>query len=253
MTAPTTIVAVHGNGGGSTRFDRVAAHFPTTVDFVAIDLPGFNGVPVDPSLRDVAGYADRLAELIDEHRTSGPMVVLGHGIGGSIALDLASRRPDTMDALILHAPVGADLDTRLFPKLMSTKPVRELIRRMIAARPLRPLWRRLFFPIGAPRDDTDTFFEGYRTCGSFGQMFEIIHADWFAALEPVAGLPVTLLWGEHDRVLKSGQTEAIAAKAPHANRVIESGWDHFPMLEQPEEYARVIARLADDLVASTAS
>lgn len=246
------IIAVHGNGGGSTRFDRVSTSFPASIDFVAVDLPGFNGVPVDPSLRDVAGYADHLAELIDQHRETDPVVVLGHGIGGSIALDLASRRPDTMDGLILHAPVGADLDTRLFPKVMSTKPVRELIRRMIAARPLRPIWRRLFFPIGAPKADIDTFFEGYRTCASFGQMFEIIDADWFESLEPVRELPVTLLWGEHDRVLKSGQTDAIAAKAPDAERVIEPGWDHFPMLEQPEEYARVIAGLADDLVASTA-
>lgn len=253
MTDGLTIVAVHGNGGGSTRFERVAEHFDSSVQFIAIDLPGFNGVPVDPALTDVAGYADRLADLIDEHRGPAPVVVLGHGIGGSIALDLASRRPDTMDAMILHAPVGADLDTRLFPKLMSTKPMRELIRRMISARPLRPLWRRLFFPIGAPTTDIDTFFEGYRTCASFGQMFEIIHADWFTALQPVAELPVALLWGEHDRVLKSGQTDAIAAKTPTAERIIEPGWDHFPMLEQPEEYARVIARLADDLVATPSS
>jgi len=255
MSTPTTIIAVHGNGGGSTRFDRAAESFaalPTDVDFVAIDLPGFNGEPVDEALTDVAGYADRVASLIAEHRGERPVVVLGHGIGGSIALDLASRRPETMDGLILHAPVGADLDTRLFPKVMSTRPVREVVRRMIAARPLRPIWRRLFFPIGAPQPDIDTFFEGYRTCASFGQMFDIIDADWFSALAPITGLPVTLLWGEHDRVLESGHTDAIATKAPDAGRVIEPGWDHFPMLEQPEEYARVIARLADDLVAPPA-
>lgn len=245
------IVAVHGNGGGSTRFDRVGEHLADHVDFVAIDLPGFNGVPVDPALTDVAGYADRLADLIGQHRRSAPVVVLGHGIGGSIALDLASRRPDTMDGLLLHAPVGADLDTRLFPKIMSTRPVRELIRRMISARPLRPIWRKLFFPIGAPRSDTDVFFEGYRTCESFGQMFEIIDADWFDSLDPVTDLPVTLVWGEHDRVLKSGQTEAVTAKTPHATRVIQPGWDHFPMLEQPQEYADVIATLAADLAAES--
>jgi len=248
-----TIIAVHGNGGGSTRFDRVAEHFDAATRFVAIDLPGFNGVPVDPTLTDVAGYADHLAALIEEHRDGSPVVVLGHGIGGSIALDLASRRPESMDALLLHAPVGADLDTRLFPKIMSTKPVRELIRRMISVRVVRPVWRKLFFPIGAPKADTDTFFEGYRNCASFGQMFEIIDADWFTALDPVTTLPVTLLWGEHDRVLKSGQTEGIVAKAPAAERVIQPGWDHFPMLEQPEEYARVIAALAADLAASTRS
>ncbi len=267
-----TIVAVHGNGGGSTRFARVAEHLPDGVRFEAVDLPGFNGAPDDPTLRSVEAYADRLADLLDDAvggpggpggvdgpdgvaGSDGPdgsdrrPVVLGHGIGGSIALDLASRRPETMAGLILHAPVGADLDTRLFPRIMSTGPVRSLARRLIAARPLRPIWRRLFFPLGAPAADLDTFFDGYRTCEAFGRMFEIINVDWFTPLVPVAGLPTVLLWGENDRVLKSGQSAAIAAKVPAARTVIQDGWDHFPMLEQPEEYARVVAELATGLVA----
>ncbi|MEL6981944.1 MAG: alpha/beta hydrolase [Actinomycetota bacterium] len=256
-TSTVTIVAVHGNGGGSTRFARVADHLPDRVRFVAIDLPGFNGEPDDPNLRSVEGYADRLADLLGQLPDGGSdgagpgpaPVVLGHGIGGSIALDLASRRPETMAGLILHAPVGADLDRRLFPRIMSTAPVRSLVRRLIAARPLRPLWRRVFFPIGAPADDLDTFFEGYRTCEAFGRMFEIIDVEWFSGLDPVADLPAVLLWGENDRVLKSGQADAITSKAPHARTVIQDGWDHFPMLEQPEEYARVVADLATGLTA----
>ncbi len=248
----TAVVAVHGNGGGSTRFSSMAGLMPDTIDFHAVDLPGFNGVPLDPELDSVPAYADRLAELIDQVTARGrPSVVLGHGIGGSIALDLASRRPETMAGLILHAPVGADLDRRLFPRIMSTPPVREVVRRLIAARPPRPLWRRLFFPNGAPAAELDTFFDGYRTCDAFGLMFEIITVDWFTALEPVTGLPVVLLWGEHDRVLRSGQADAIATKAPEAQRLVQPGWDHFPMLEQPEEYARVVADLATGLVAES--
>ncbi|MEM9562864.1 MAG: alpha/beta hydrolase [Actinomycetota bacterium] len=262
-----TVVAVHGNGGGSTRFARVPDHLPDGVDFHAIDLPGFNGVPDDPSLRSVAAYADHLADLLDDIAGSGGRdadaaertphgdrdatrpVLLGHGIGGSIALDLASRRPQTVGGLLLHAPVGAHLDQRLFPRLMSTVPVRAAVRRLIAARPLRPIWRRAFFPIGAPAADLDTFFEGYRTCEAFGRMFEIIDVEWFDGLAPVEAVPTVLLWGENDRVLRSGQADAITAKAPDARTVIQPGWDHFPMLEQPEEYARVVADLATGLAA----
>ncbi len=255
-TRPIDVVAVHGNGGGSTRFALVPGHLPAEIRFHAIDLPGFNGAPDDPSLRSVAGYADRLADLLDEVLDPGSdaggrsrPVVLGHGIGGSIALDLASRRPESMGGLILHAPVGADLDRRLFPRIMSTGPVRGAVRRLIAARPLRPLWRRVFFPSGAPEADLDTFFDGYRTCEAFGRMFEIIDAEWFDGLAPMSGPPTVLLWGEHDRVLRSGQADAIGAKVPEATTVIQPGWDHFPMLEQPEEYARVVADLASTLVA----
>ncbi|MEM8747177.1 MAG: alpha/beta hydrolase [Actinomycetota bacterium] len=243
MTEPVTrVVAVHGNGGGSTRFDSMMPHVPDGVSVEAIDLPGFNGVPLDPALDSVAAYADRLGDMLTDRP-----VVLGHGIGGSIALDLASRRADTLSGLILHAPVGADLDTRLFPKLMSPTPVRSLIKRAIAARPLRPLWKRAFFPNGAPDPVLDTFFEGYRTCDAFSLMFDIIDVDWFTALPPVTEVPTVLLWGEHDRVLKQGQSDAIRAKAPDAEIVIQPGWDHFPMIEQPEEYAGVVADLARSL------
>ncbi|MEM7271678.1 MAG: alpha/beta hydrolase [Actinomycetota bacterium] len=252
----TLVIAVHGNGGGSTRFSLVPRHLPDHVRFHAVDLPGFNGRPDDPSLQSVAAYADRLADLIAEVVGPGEQerlpVVLGHGIGGSIALDLASRRPDTMAGLILHAPVGADLDRRLFPRIMATEPVRAMVRTLIAARPLRPIWRRLFFPVGAPAAELDTFFEGYRNCPAFGRMFDIITVEWFTTLVPLADVPTVLLWGENDRVLRSGQADAIAAKAPLARTVIRAGWDHFPMLEQPEEYADAVAELATGLVAGPA-
>ena len=106
------IVAVHGNGGGASRYDLVGPEMPGEVELRAVTLPGFSTVPKDPALRTLGDYADRLADLFDDLDRP---VVLGHGIGGSMALDLASRRPKLFGGLVLHAPVGASLDTRLFP------------------------------------------------------------------------------------------------------------------------------------------
>lgn len=247
MSPRTTVVAVHGNGGGASRYERVATSIGDGLELRPITLPGFSTVPKDPALRTVADYADRVAEHVIE---AGPgTVLLGHGIGGSFALDLASRRPELLGGLILHAPVAASLDTRWFPRLMSTPVARRAVQRLIAARPLRPAWRRLFFPHGAPRDALDGFFEEYRTCAAFGDMFEIIDAAWFDGLEPVRGVPSVLLWGADDRVLRSGQTDDVRAKVPEADVVVRDGWDHFPMIEQPEEYADEIASIARRLAA----
>ncbi|NNE72483.1 MAG: alpha/beta hydrolase, partial [Acidimicrobiales bacterium] len=59
-----------------------------------------------------------------------------------------------------------------------------------------------------------------------------------------------LLWGERDRVLQSGQSDEIRSKVPDAEVVIKDGWDHFPMIEQPEEYAREILAIARRLAAA---
>jgi pimeloyl-ACP methyl ester carboxylesterase len=241
-----TVIAVHGNGGGGERFARAAATMPAGVALRAITLPGFSTMPLDPTLRTVSDYADRLGQMVS---ASGPEpVVLGHGIGGSIALDLASRHPELLGGLILHAPVGAHLDTRLFPRLMATGPARAAVKRAIVARPLRPLWRRAFFPTGAPKADLDQFFEGYRHCAAFGQMFDLITPAWFEGVEAVRDVPAVLAWGERDRVLRSAQVDAMRTKVPDADVVIWPGWDHFPMIEQPQEYAGAVAFLAQRLV-----
>ena len=239
------VVAVHGNGGGSTRFDRLGTKLSDRVVLTAVDLPGFNGVPLDPDATSVPAYADRLADRLPTDR---PLVILGHGIGGSIALDLLSRRPEAADGLILHAPVGAHLDSRLFPKLMSPPIVRRLVRSAISARPLRGVLHNRFFPTGVPEPHRARFFEGYRTCEAFGLMFDIIDAPWFEGLEPITEVPTRLLWGSGDRVLDAAHTAQFQEKAPNATIDIIDGWDHFPMLEQPDEYATVIARTAAELV-----
>ena len=130
---------------------------------------------------------------------------------------------------------------------MSSRPARGLVRRAISSRPLRPLLRRVFFPHGAPQATLDTFFDEYRHCEAFGDMFELIDRPWFDSVSPVTGVPTVLLWGEKDRVLRSGQTEEIRSKVPDAEVVIKQGWDHFPMIEQPEEYAREIVAIAQRL------
>lgn len=246
-----TVLAVHGNGGGGERFARSAAVMPAGTRIVAPTLPGFSDRPRDPALRTLGDYADRLADEVRAVTLDDgvPPVLLGHGIGGSIALDLVSRHPELVRGLVLHAPVGAHLDSRLFPRLMTTRPARALVRRAISSRLLRPIWQRLFFPYGAPQPVLDEFFDAYRTCAAFGDMFDLITATWFDGLTPVRDVPVVVLWGADDRVLRRGQADAVGEKVPGADVVVRDGWDHFPMIEQPEEYADAIATIARDLLA----
>ena len=224
---------------------RLADRLSDRVALTAVDLPGFNGVPLDPDATSVPAYADHLADRLPDDR---PVVLLGHGIGGSIALDLISRRPEVADGLILHAPVGAHLDSRLFPKLMSPPFVRRLVRSAISARLLRGFLHNRFFPTGVPEPHRRAFFEGYRSCEAFGLMFDIIDAEWFEGLAPVTDVPTRLLWGSGDRVLDAEHTGQFQTKAPRAEIEVVEGWDHFPMLEQPDDYASAIVRIAEELV-----
>lgn len=243
------VLAVHGNGGGAGRFAAMGPHLPQGVVLVAEDLPGFGDAAAAGPLASLEAYGDHLVQRVTE--LPRPRVVLGHGIGGSLALQMLQRADGVIDGLILHAPVGANLDTRRLPWVMRRSWVRAAARRALALPLLRPFWRRRLFAGPVPRDVERRFFDGYRHCPGFGPMFEWITAEWFAALEPI-DVRTILLWGQEETVLDAGQAQAFASVVPNARVELVSGWGHFPMLEQPGDYARRIARLARELLAPAA-
>jgi pyruvate,water dikinase len=238
----TSLVAIHGNGGGGFRFARMSDHVPAGIRLERVTLPGFGGRPADPALRTVSDYAEALwDEIADLPR---PLVVLGHGIGGSIALDLIQRH--AVDGLILHAPVGTRLERRLFPRLMKPQPVRHLVRWGISSRVTRPLLRRRFFGGAVPPAYADQFLAEYGRAESFGQMFDIITADWWHSLRP-SHVPTVLLWGAGDRVLGADQLEDYRRLLPEHNIDIVPGWGHFPMATDPAAYTTRVVDWAQRL------
>lgn len=239
-----TVLALHGNGGGGARFARVLPHLPADVALVTPTLPGFAGGQ-EPGDLTPAGLAAHVRGLLAD--LPRPRVVLGHGIGGSVALELLRDAAAEVDGVVLHAPVGARLDTRLLPRLMQLPGATEVLRRGISSRLTRPfVRRRLFTPGLVPRATADAFLAAYGQCRAFGPLFRTIDAPWFASLEP-REVPAVLLWGEGDGVLGADQAGDYRALLPRARVELVPGWTHWPMLEQPEDYAAVVARLAREL------
>jgi pimeloyl-ACP methyl ester carboxylesterase len=241
---PLTVVAVHGNGGGASRFALVPREPAPGVRFEAVNLPGFDGRPLG-GCRTAADFAAAL--LDDLGRIPAPRVVLGHGIGGSIALTALQGPAPPAEGLLLHAPVGPDLDRRLFPLLMRPWPVRRAVRSVLGSRPARSVGGRLLYRGRAPRHAVEDLFAGYARCEAFEVMFDALDADWFDGLAPV-DLPAALLWGGRDRVLRVGQLAGFTRLLPGARTEVVPTWGHFPMIEAPGDYGRAVARMVGELV-----
>lgn len=237
----TSLLLVHGNGGGGFRFSRCLPYFTGVV--AAPTLPGFHPLPRDPELRTIADYANRLLPYLEAMPR--PRAVLGTGIGGSLLLELLQRHCDKVDLVILHAPVGAHLDRRLFPRLMRLPGVCRTARFLLGWPPLRPLWTRLFFETPLEREFLNQFFDGYRNCEAFGEMFNLIDLPWWESLRPVE-IPAVVLWGGRERLLTPDQQAAFGSVLPLARMQIINDWRHFPMVEQPEEFAAVVQGLLEE-------
>ncbi|WP_250444914.1 alpha/beta fold hydrolase, partial [Actinotalea sp. C106] len=108
-SAGTTVVLVHGIGVSHRYFGPLARVLAAeSVRVLAPDLPGFGRSPRPSRLFAVEDHARLLAVVLEELDvpTRGPVVLLGHSMGCQVTTELALRRPDLVDRLVLVGPVA---------------------------------------------------------------------------------------------------------------------------------------------------
>ncbi len=98
-----SILFLHHFGGSSRTWGPVIRLLGNGIRCVAPDLRGFGASALDGRGYHVDDYADDIADLIREHGL-GRFVLVGHSMGGKIALALAARRPVGLQSLVLLAP-----------------------------------------------------------------------------------------------------------------------------------------------------
>jgi pimeloyl-ACP methyl ester carboxylesterase len=101
----TTLFLLHGFGESLLTWRSVFDQLAQRYRVVAIDLPGFAGSEKPDTSYSLPTMTARLASFLDRW-TEGPVVVVGHSMGGELAASLALARPDRIRAAVLIAPAG---------------------------------------------------------------------------------------------------------------------------------------------------
>ncbi len=97
--ASATILAVHGITSSHRAWAPLAHQLPD-VRIIAPDLRGRGGSRSLPGPYGMARHADDVAALLDELGVD-PCVVVGHSMGGYVAVTLAHRHPSLVSRLVL--------------------------------------------------------------------------------------------------------------------------------------------------------
>jgi pimeloyl-ACP methyl ester carboxylesterase len=97
------LVFVPGGSCDWWSFHHQLEHFSAGRRCVALDLRGHGGSDKPDQPYTMAGYADDVAWVIDRLGLDRPVVV-GHSMGGAIALQLAADHPDAVRAIVLDDP-----------------------------------------------------------------------------------------------------------------------------------------------------
>ncbi|MDQ3966159.1 MAG: alpha/beta hydrolase, partial [Actinomycetota bacterium] len=246
------VVLVHGWLSSGRIWERHAARLAQRFTVYTLDLAGFGD-----SDKPISGYGirhgSRLLYAFCAHFGLTRTAVVGHGVGGAMAVKLAADHPDVVGRLVLVATPAnedqIDLPTLLWlATLPVVGPVFYTLGRFL--RPLRRLWMRSF--VLGPEDLTEEVVEdaGKSTPAAvtktLGVMRREIARGRLARQAGVIKVPVLVVVGEEDQIVDpqaaSDWAQTISAEVTFLN---ECG--HLPMLERTGEFnARVFAFLTGD-------
>ena len=93
------ILFIHGPGADHRLFADQMRFFGPSQTPVALDLLG-HGQSSGEALEDVPDWASFLEEFIDKLRLA-PVMLVGHSLGGAIAIEYAIRHPRLVEGLVL--------------------------------------------------------------------------------------------------------------------------------------------------------
>jgi pimeloyl-ACP methyl ester carboxylesterase len=232
------VVFIHGAGGTHQHWLYQVRDLAESSSY-AMDLPG-HGRSEGPARDSIAAYGDWIVAFLDAVGLE-QAVLVGHSMGGGVALDVALRYPGRVAGLGLVA-TGARL--RVSPAILDgIRQEPEATVRLIcdcAYGPEAPaemvrLGRRQIAAMPA-----EVLYDDYAACDAFDvrERLGLISAPAFA------------LCGTHDRMTPSKYAVYLRDHIAGASLQLVEGAGHMVMVEKPQAVTRVLAAFLQNLVRS---
>jgi EmrB/QacA subfamily drug resistance transporter len=259
------VLLVHGLLDSSLTWRKLAPLLALSHTVIAPDLLGHGESDgphdVDYSLGGHAGILRDLLDALGQDRVT----VVGHSLGGGIAMTFAYHYPERVErvALISSGGLGRDVSPVL---RATTLPGAGAVMRTLGARPVTLTVRAVAASVAALRLrrparatlDVARLLERLGDSGRRGAFLKTVravidgHGQKVLALDRldvIGASPVLVMWGTADRVIPVKHAEPLRAALPRADVVLLEGLGHVPQLSQP---AFMAERLAGWIRATTA-
>jgi pimeloyl-ACP methyl ester carboxylesterase len=246
------VILLHGLSARADRWgrnlDSLAAH---GLRVLAIDLPGHGfadkGGNFDYTARGYTRWLEQFIDMLGEEK----VVMVGTSFGGLVAANFALHHPSRLHGLVAVGAVGL-VPMREERRRRTIAWLPQMSREEIRGRLQNGLFIRSLITDDLVEED-----HRINTSEGAAQAFASL-ADYYrttidddAAATRLATLspapPIKFIWGEHDASVSPEYGIKAQQAIPGSTLSFIPGTGHFPYMERPEEFNRVLLEFIDGL------
>lgn len=258
------LVFLHGVLGSHRVWAHLASEMAESHTVLAPDLFGCGDSARPMADYSLGGHAGVVRDLLDAHDIK-EVTLVGHSLGGGIAMEFTYLFPERVRGLVLVASGGLGREVNLLLRA-PTLPGAEWLLPVVAsgfARRQGNALRRGLKMVGV-RGSTDVAeawhgFEQLADSDSrrafLATIRSVVGPDGqrvsAAELLPKMKVPAMVVWGDRDRLIPVSHAKAAVDHMPDAKLIIFEGAGHFPHLDQPDRFAALMWEFTQELYANT--
>jgi pimeloyl-ACP methyl ester carboxylesterase len=253
------LLLIHGMAGTHATWQAVIEPLAERHTVIAVDLPGHGASEAgagDYSLGSLAaGLRDLLVKLGHERAT-----LVGHSLGGGIAMQFAYQFPEITERLVLVSSGG--LGPEVNPVLRAAALPGANLFIAATAGPGRVAGAALARGLATvglqPSADVAEFARGYasladapRRSAFLATLRAVVGTDGQRVdagdrLYLAEGVPVLIIWGRRDRIIPVAHAERAHEAIPDSRLEIFDAAGHMPQLEVPARFVAVLERFLEE-------
>jgi pimeloyl-ACP methyl ester carboxylesterase len=255
------LLLLHGLGCDHTTWTPVIAKLAKKYTVIAPDLLGHGQSAKPRADYSVGGYANGMRDLLTVLNVD-KVTVVGHSLGGGVAMQFAYQFPERTERMVLVAPGG--LGPEVTPMIRAVglpgfKAAMAVLAlpgiRHVGMAGMRAL-SRTGLTATHDLDEVADIYDSFKDRGTRSAIAHVVRAvvDTRGQIVTMVdrayltqALPMLVVWGTEDMVIPVKHAATVAEIAPGAQVEVLGNSGHFPHKDHPERFVKIL----NDFVRST--
>jgi pimeloyl-ACP methyl ester carboxylesterase len=218
--------------------DTLGAHFAVT----APSLPGYGHTEFPrawSTVDDLAYFTLDLLEALDLR----DVILVGVSLGGWVAAEVATKSCERIAGIVLANPAGIKTGDREHRDMLD---IFALGQKDLEAKTFADPRHAAFDPVAATEDAVHVRLRNRETTVLLAWSPYMYNPKLALRLHRIK-VPTLVLWGEADRIASESYGRSYAQRIPGAKFQTIAKAGRFPHIEQPQEFARLVAEFGKSI------